>query len=84
MRYLTAEFAVTSKRVMVKDGFLRRRSLELNLTKVESVAVNQSLVRQLLGYGTLRVRGTGTTNETFRGITGAMEFRRQLQQIATA
>jgi uncharacterized membrane protein YdbT with pleckstrin-like domain len=84
IRYKTSEFAVTNKRVIVKDGFLRRRSLELNLSKIESVAVNQGLVGRLFGYGTLRVRGTGSTNERFRGIAHALEFRHELQLIATA
>jgi membrane protein YdbS with pleckstrin-like domain len=81
--YATAEFGVTNKRVMAKVGILRRRSLEINLEKVESVTVNQSLLGRLLGYGTLRVRGTGSTDEILWGIAHAMQFRQHIQQLAT-
>jgi uncharacterized membrane protein YdbT with pleckstrin-like domain len=81
--YTTTEFAVTNKRVIAKFGFLRRRSLEVNLDKIESVTVSQSLTGRLLGFGTLRVRGTGSTDEVFGSIARVMEFRAQIQQLAT-
>ena len=81
--YTTTEFAVTNKRVIAKCGFLRRRSLEVNLDKIESVTVNQSFTGRLLGFGTLRVRGTGSTDEYLWGIARVMEFRTQIQQLAT-
>jgi uncharacterized membrane protein YdbT with pleckstrin-like domain len=81
--YTTTEFAVTNKRVIAKYGSLRRRSLEVNLDKIESVSVHQSFTGRLLGFGTLRVRGTGSTDEVFGGIARALEFRRQIQQLAT-
>ena len=40
VRYLTAEFAATDKWVMMTIRWLRRRSLEINLEKVESVTVS--------------------------------------------
>src|SRR5919201_1250730 len=81
--YRTTEFAVTNKRVIAKSGFLRRHSLEVNLDKIESVTVNQSFTGRLLGFGTLRVRGTGSTDEFLWGIARVMEFRTQIQQLAT-
>ena len=81
--YTTTEFAVTNKRVIAKSGFLRRHSLEVNLDKVESVTVNQSFTGRLLGFGTLRVRGTGSTDDFLWGIARVMEFRAQIQQLAT-
>src|SRR6266511_543069 len=35
LTYWTSEFAVTNRRILVKVGLIRRRSLELNLSKVE-------------------------------------------------
>src|SRR5262245_29823320 len=39
--YKAAEFAVTNKRVVLKVGILRRRSVELLLSKVEAIGVDQ-------------------------------------------
>ena len=41
IRYKTTELAITSKRVIVKTGFIRRRTVEINLSKVESIGVVQ-------------------------------------------
>lgn len=42
--YATSEFAVTNKRIIIKVGFLKRRTLEMQVQKVETVAVNQGIV----------------------------------------
>ena len=44
LRYITTELAFTNKRVIAKFGFISRRTIELNLTKVESVQVNQGIL----------------------------------------
>jgi hypothetical protein len=43
LRRAAAEFAVTNKRVLLKAGLLRRRSIELLLNKIESISVNLSI-----------------------------------------
>jgi uncharacterized membrane protein YdbT with pleckstrin-like domain len=79
VQYLGSEFAVTNKRVLIKVGIVNRRSLEMLLSKVETVRVEQSVAGRLLGYGTIVVTGTGGTNEPFRSIADPLEFRRQVQ-----
>jgi uncharacterized membrane protein YdbT with pleckstrin-like domain len=74
------EMAVTNKRVMIKTGFLRRRTFELLLSKVESIGVDEGIVGRVLGYGSVVVRGTGGTPEPFRKVGHPLEFRRQVQQ----
>ncbi len=71
---------MTTRRVLIKVGVLRRRSLELLLSKVESIGVDQGIVGRLLGYGTIIVTGTGGTKEPFRMIAAPLEFRRMVQQ----
>ena len=46
----TTEFAVTNRRVIAKTGFIRRHTLEMLLTKIESVAVNQSILGRMLKF----------------------------------
>ena len=76
----TTEMAVTSKRVIVKVGFLRKDTIELFLPKIESVRVDQGLLGRMLGYGNIVVKGTGGTAEPFKNICSPLEFRRQVQQ----
>src|SRR5207245_8923734 len=49
----TSEFAVTNKRVVIKVGLIRRRTLGFLLAKVESIGVAQAVRGWLLGYGTI-------------------------------
>ncbi|MEK7354733.1 MAG: PH domain-containing protein [Chloroflexota bacterium] len=81
--YATSEFAVTNKRVLIKVGFIRRHSLEILLTKVEGIGVDQDIPGRLLGYGTIVVTGTGGTKETFPNIMAPLEFRRRVQEQIT-
>lgn len=78
----TSEFAVTNRRVLIKVGWLRRRSLELLLQKIESISVNQSLTGRIFNFGTIGVRGTGGTHETFSRIRQPLIFRRQVEALA--
>jgi uncharacterized membrane protein YdbT with pleckstrin-like domain len=79
VRRSATEMAVTNKRVIIKVGFLTKRTIELFLSKVESVEVEQTLPGRMLGYGSITVRGTGGTNEPFSHVASPLEFRRQVQ-----
>jgi uncharacterized membrane protein YdbT with pleckstrin-like domain len=79
LHYVSSEFAVTNKRVIIKVGLLRRRTVEMLNTKVEAIAVNQGIIGRILGYGNIVVTGTGGTNEPFDGISSPLEFRRAVQ-----
>ncbi len=83
VRRNATEMAVTNKRVIVKSGLADRRTIELLLPRIESIAVEEPALGRLLGYGTVVVRGTGGTPEVFRQIARPLEFREQVQrQIA--
>lgn len=79
LRRATSEFAVTSKRVIIKVGAISTKTFELFLNKIESVGVNQDLFGRMFGYGTIVVRGTGGGLEPFKCIVEPLEFRRHVQ-----
>jgi uncharacterized membrane protein YdbT with pleckstrin-like domain len=74
------EMAVTNKRVVAKVGVAARRTVEIILSRVESIGVEETLMGRMLGYGTVIVRGTGGTPEAFDKIAHPLEFRTQVQQ----
>jgi uncharacterized membrane protein YdbT with pleckstrin-like domain len=53
------EIAATNRRVIYKKGFIWRDTNEMNLDKVESVQVKQSILGRLLDYGDILIIGTG-------------------------
>jgi uncharacterized membrane protein YdbT with pleckstrin-like domain len=81
--YFSTEFALTDRRIIAKSGFLRRRSLEILLSKVESIGVTQPLVGRALDYGTVVVSGSGGTKQGFPNIANPMDLRNRINdQIA--
>jgi uncharacterized membrane protein YdbT with pleckstrin-like domain len=77
-----SEFGITNKRLIIKTGIISRNTLELNLSKIESVNVNQSILGRMLGYGTLGVIGTGGTKEIFAKINNPIQFRKKFQELS--
>src|SRR6266403_1736009 len=66
---------LTARPVLVKVGLLSVHTLELLLPKVEAIGVDQTIGGRLLGYGTLRIVGTGGTVETFARVAQPQALR---------
>ncbi len=71
----TTEIDVTDRRVVYKCGFIRRHTVEMNMDKVESVDVDQSIMGRIFGYGDITVHGTGEGWETLRRIAHPLKLR---------
>lgn len=76
IKYKTTELAITNKRVIAKFGFISRRTVEINLNKVESIQVDQTIWGRLFNYGTLIISGAGTPQAPILGISDPMKFRK--------
>ena len=74
----TTETDVTNLRVVHKSGFIKRRTFEMSLDKVESVDVDQSILGRLLNYGNVTVRGVGEGAETITTIASPLDFRNHI------
>jgi uncharacterized membrane protein YdbT with pleckstrin-like domain len=74
----TTETDVTNLRVVHKTGFIKRRTFEMSLDKVESVDVNQTILGRLMNYGDVTVRGVGEGAETIRTIASPLDFRNHI------
>lgn len=77
----TTEFAVTNRRVIAKTGFIRRRTVEILLMKVESVSINQPILGRIFDFGTVAITGTGGTREGFKVIAEPLEVRKKVNHI---
>ena len=78
--YLCAEFGITNQRVIVKEGFLKRKTIEVFLKSVESVQVDQSIWGRILNFGTVIVSGTGGVTDPLNMIRNPLDFKKQVQQ----
>jgi uncharacterized membrane protein YdbT with pleckstrin-like domain len=57
-RWIT-EIAITDRRIIYKRGFIKRHTVEMNMDKVATVDVDQSILGRMLDYGCIRVLGVG-------------------------
>lgn len=62
LEYMTSEYAVTNKRLMMREGFFYRHANELRLSAVAQVNVDQSLLGQVLNYGTVSINAFGAAD----------------------
>jgi uncharacterized membrane protein YdbT with pleckstrin-like domain len=71
----TTETDVTNMRIVHKTGFIKRRTFEMSLDKVESVDVNQSIIGRIMNYGDVTIMGVGEGKETISAIASPLAFR---------
>ena len=80
----TSELVITDRRVLIKVGFIQRHTFEMFISKIESVAVFQSMLGRLLNYGTVEIRGTGGSSESFATIAAPLPFRDAIQLVQSS
>lgn len=77
----TSELVITDRRVLIKVGFIQRQTFEMFISKIESVAVTQGMIGRFFNYGTVEIRGTGGSSESFATIAAPLQFRDAIQLV---
>src|SRR6201997_1005792 len=72
---LTTETDVTDRRVVHKTGFIKRRTFEIALDKIESVDVDQTIAGRILNYGDVTIMGVGEGRQRISTIASPLAFR---------
>ncbi|MGE3249658.1 MAG: PH domain-containing protein [Hyphomonadaceae bacterium] len=78
-RLLSTEIAVTSRRVIRKTGLFTRHVIDIELSTVEAVGLEQSMLGRMLGYGCITVHGTGDDSLETPAIARPLAFRREIE-----
>ena len=84
VRRKSTELAVTNRRVIAKFGLIARSTVEMNLGKIESVRVEQTVMGRLFNFGSIIVTGTGATMEPIEYIADPIGFRQAIQKATDA
>ena len=80
MQYVSTELAFTNKRVVAKFGFISKKTIELNISKVESLHISQNFLGRIFNFGTIIISGAGNPQAPIPGIANPMEFRRAFME----
>jgi uncharacterized membrane protein YdbT with pleckstrin-like domain len=81
-KWWTTEVAVTNLRVIYKTGLVKRTTNEMNMDKVESVKVEQSILGRILDFGTVSITGTGAGLEALPLVANPIELRNSITGVA--
>ena len=80
LRRNATEMAVTTRRVVIKQGLMSRNTIEMLLNRIETIEVSEPMAGRMLGYGSITMVGTGGTSEPFHKIAQPLRFRNEVQQ----
>ncbi len=69
------EIGVTDRRVIYKHGLISRYTAEMNMDKIETVSVDQSLLGRIFDYGEISIKGSGASIETLKQIAEPLSLR---------
>ena len=79
--YYASEFAITDKRVMMREGFFYRHTNETRLSSISNVGATQSLLAQALRYGTVFINTFGGETDAFTELDEPVKFQKKLQEL---
>ena len=73
--WLTSYFVVTSTRVVHREGFVAKRSMEIPLDKINDVRFEQGIIDRMVGAGTLIIQSASESGRE------EFEFVRQPEEV---
>jgi len=84
IRLATTEIAVTSHRLIKKTGLVALHTEELSINNIEGVRVDQGFWGRVLGFGHLRIEGTGVDKVELPPIADPVAFRAAIETAKDA
>ena len=83
--WVTSNFVVTTSRVIHREGFIAKRSMEIPLDKINDVRFEQGLFERIVGAGTLVIQSASETGRNeFSFIRHPEEVQREIYQASEA
>lgn len=83
--WLTSDFVVTSSRVIHREGFIAKRSMEIPLDKINDVRFEQGIFERMVGAGTLVIQSASESGRNeFKFIRHPEEVQRTIYHESEA
>lgn len=78
LEYISTQLVITNQRVIAKFGFIRRSTIELSLSKLESISFEQGVLGRIFNFGSIVVSGMGASQTPIPFISKPMDFRKEV------
>ena len=82
--YLFSYLIIKNKQVILCTGIWVRQTIDIPMTKIESIDIRQSVLGSLLQYGSLVITGTGGTRQVVAYLNKPLTCRRHIEQLMHA
>lgn len=81
LTYQCSYLIIKKKQIILCTGIFVRQTLDISLSKIESVDIRQSLLGSMFHYGSLVITGTGGTKQYINYLNKPLTCRRYIEQI---
>ncbi len=81
LTYLCTSLVIKKSQVVLYTGILIRQTLDVPITKIESIDIRQSILGSLLHYGCLVITGTGGSRQLVNYLNKPLTCRRYIEQL---
>ncbi|MCH9756800.1 MAG: PH domain-containing protein [Gammaproteobacteria bacterium] len=84
LMWLTYQFSsltIKKKQVVLRTGIIVRQTIDVPLSKIESIDIRQSIIGSIFKYGSLVITGTGGTRQSMGYVARPLTCRRHIEQL---
>jgi len=81
INYHFSSVTIRKKQVILRTGMLVRQTIDISISKIESIDIRQSIFGSILRYGTLTIIGTGGTKNSINFLDRPLTCRRYIEQL---
>ena len=81
VNYHFSSVTIKKNQVILRSGFLVRQTIDIPITKIESIDIRQSVGGSIFQYGFLMITGTGGTRNSINFIAKPLTCRRYIEQL---
>lgn len=81
VNYHFSTLTIKKKQVILRTGMLVRNTIDIPLSKIETIDIRQSVLGSILRYGTLVITGTGGTRHMIGFLDKPLTCRRYIEQL---
>ncbi len=79
--YQYSSLTIKKTQVILRTGFLVRNTMDIPLSKIESIDIRRSLLGSLLHYGSVVITGTGGSRQSVNYLNRPLTCRRYIEQL---
>ena len=79
LNWMSSEFVITNKRVILKKGFVSRILVEIQLNKAEGLIIEQGIVGRIFNFGGVLVTSSGVKN-AFAPMEAPFTFKKEVNE----